>query len=37
MHLAQMLKNNNGIPAHANQPSEWKAGCRFDNPNPDYR
>jgi multimeric flavodoxin WrbA len=37
MHLARMLKDANGIPAHGNQRSEWDAGCRFDFPNPDYR
>jgi len=37
MHLARMLKDAGGIPAHGNQRSEWDAGCRFDFPNPDYR
>jgi multimeric flavodoxin WrbA len=37
MHMALMLRNNNGIPAHGNQRSEWDAGCRFDFPNPEYR
>jgi len=37
MHLARMLKDTGGIPAHGNQRSEWDAGCRFDFPNPDYR
>lgn len=37
MHLARMLKDNGGIPAHGNQRSKWDAGCRFDFPNPDYR
>ncbi len=37
MHLARMLKDAGGIPAHGNQRSEWDAGCRFDHPNPDYR
>jgi len=37
MHLARMLKDAGGIPAHGNQRSEWDAGCRFDYPNPDYR
>ena len=26
-----------GIRAHGNQRSEWAAGCRSDNPNPEYR
>ncbi len=37
LHLARMLKDAGGIPAHGNQRSEWEAGCRFDHPNPDYR
>ncbi|QBR84832.1 flavodoxin family protein [Legionella israelensis] len=37
MHLAKILKNARGIPAHGNQRSEWDAGCRFDFANPDYR
>ena len=37
MHLARMLKDAGGIPAHGNRRSEWDAGCRFDFPNPDYR
>src|SRR3954447_15523386 len=30
LHLAGMLKDAGGIPAHGNQRSEWDAGCRFD-------
>ncbi|WP_107658416.1 flavodoxin family protein [Nocardia suismassiliense] len=37
LHLARMLKDANGIPAHGNQRSEWDAGCRFDFENPEYR
>jgi len=37
MHLARMLKDAGGIPAHGNQPSEWDAGCRFDFDNPEHR
>lgn len=37
MHLALLLKQAGGIPAHGNQRSAWQAGCRFDHPNPDYR
>ena len=37
MHLANLLKKADGIPAHGNQRSEWDAGCRFDFANPDYR
>jgi len=37
MHMARMLKDAGGIPAHGNQRSEWDAGCRFDFDNPAYR
>jgi len=37
LHLARMIKDAGGIPAHGNQRSEWDAGCRFDHPNPEYR
>ncbi len=37
LHLARMLKDAGGVPAHGNQRSKWEAGCRFDHPNPDYR
>ncbi len=37
MHMAKMLKEQGGVPAHGNQRSEWEAGCRFDHPNPEYR
>lgn len=37
MHLARMIKDAGGIPAHGNQRSLWEAGCRFDDPNPLYR
>ena len=37
MHLARMIKDAGGIPAHGNQRSEWDTGCRFDHPNPEYR
>jgi multimeric flavodoxin WrbA len=37
MHLARMIKDVGGIPAHGNQRSKWEAGCRFDYPNPEYR
>ncbi|MFO7589142.1 MAG: flavodoxin family protein [Gemmatimonadota bacterium] len=37
LHLARMLRDRGGIPAHGNQRSEWDAGCRFDYPNPEYR
>jgi multimeric flavodoxin WrbA len=37
LHLARMLKDQGGVPAHGNQRSEWDAGCRFDYPNPEHR
>ena len=37
MHLARIIKEQGGIPAHGNQRSKWEAGCRFDHPNPEYR
>ena len=37
LHMARMLKDAGGIPAHGNQRSLWDAGCRFDFANPDYR
>ena len=37
MHLARMLKDAGGIPAHGNQRTKWDAGCRFDFDNPEHR
>ena len=37
LHLARMIKNAGGLPAHGNQRADWDAGCRSDFPNPDYR
>lgn len=37
LHLARMLKDRGGVPAHGNQRSLWEAGCRFDYANPEYR
>ena len=37
MHLARMIKDAGGIPAHGNQRKAWEAGCRPDFDNPDYR
>jgi multimeric flavodoxin WrbA len=37
LHLARMLREAGGIPAHGNQRSAWDAGCRFDFTNPEYR
>ncbi len=37
MHMARMITDAGGIPAHGNQRSEWDAGCRPDFPNPEHR
>jgi multimeric flavodoxin WrbA len=37
LHLARMLKDRGGIPAHGNQKSAWDAGCRLDFANPEHR
>jgi hypothetical protein len=35
LHVARMLKDAGGIPAHGNQRSERDAGCRIDFDNPE--
>jgi multimeric flavodoxin WrbA len=37
LHLARILKDAGGIPAHGNQRPAWDAGARFDYANPEYR
>jgi multimeric flavodoxin WrbA len=37
LHLARMLKDNGGMPAHGNQRAGWDAGCRYDFENPEHR
>ena len=37
LHMARLLNDRGGIPAHGNQRAGWDAGCSFDFPNPDYR
>lgn len=37
LHMARIIKDAGGIPAHGNQRTAWEAGCRFDHPNPEYR
>ena len=37
LHMARMLRDAGGIPAHGNQRREWDAGCRADFPNPEHR
>lgn len=37
LHTARLLKEQGGFPAYGNQRSEWDAGCRWENENPDHR
>jgi multimeric flavodoxin WrbA len=37
MHVAKMLKEAGGIPAHGNQRPQWDKGQHFDYENPEYR
>jgi multimeric flavodoxin WrbA len=37
MHLARLLEENDGFPAHGNQPEAWDAGCDVSFPNPEHR
>jgi len=37
VHLARMITDAGGIPAHGNQRAAWDAGSRFDFENPEYR
>lgn len=37
LHMARLLKDAGGLPNHGNDRNAWKAGCRFDYDNPDYR
>ena len=37
MHMARMLKDSDGFPAHGNVKKDWDAGCRFDFDNPEHR
>jgi len=37
LHLARLLKDAGGFPAHGNQRTLWDAGCRFDADNPEHR
>lgn len=37
LHLARMLKNAGGIPAHGNVRTDWDAGCKPDFANPEHR
>ena len=37
LHLARMLKDAGGIPAHGNRRDQWDAGCHSDAENPEHR
>ena len=37
MHMARLLKDAGGLPNEGNDRTAWKAGCRFDYENPEYR
>ena len=37
LHLARMLTDAGGIPAHGTSRRAWDDGARFDHPNPEYR
>ena len=37
LHMARMLKDAGGLPAHGNSADLWEKGRRFDAPNPEYR
>ena len=37
MHLARLLKDAGGIPAHGNLPEDWEDGARFDWESPQHR
>ena len=37
MHLARMIKDAGGMPAHGNQRAVWDSGQRFDSVNLEYR
>ncbi len=37
LHMARMLEEAGGVPAHGNRPEEWDAGCDLAFPNPEHR
>lgn len=37
LHLARMLKDQGGIPAHGNQPGAWEAGCKTNFNSPEHK
>lgn len=37
LHLARLMRDAGGFPAHGNQPGAWQQGEKMDFPNPEYR
>ena len=37
LHLARLLKDAGGYPAHGNVPAQWEAGCHQDRSSPEHR
>ena len=37
LHLAKMLKENNGYSRYGNSAKEWRRGTRWNYNNPEYR
>jgi len=37
LHLARMIKDQGGIPAHGNLPDAWEAGCKTHLPTPEHQ
>ncbi len=37
LHVARMLKDAGGIPAHGNQPAAWEAGCQSGFKSPEHK
>ena len=37
LHMARLLKDAGGIPAHGNQPDVWDAGCKTDFHSPEHK
>jgi hypothetical protein len=37
LHLARMIKDAGGFPAHGNQRTAWDVGCRPGYENPEHR
>lgn len=37
LHMARLLKDAGGIPAHGNQPDQWESGCHTDFHSPEHK